>query len=159
MRRLYHTIVFFFSLGNFWILNQNVWHLICQCVACHVVPCADAEDDHQQYMSFNFLRSKKDDDVYGMPSQTMPLPSLPDQLVFTGDNFGQKIRQAEKVAVVFYIGCECLHGHGGGVIENVRVFQGRWSLSCCFTTCWQHGRDLIQVRKDFVALTQMKHLI
>lgn len=65
--------------------------------------------DHQQlYASFNVLNSKKDDDVYGKLSQTLPLPSLPDHLILTADNLDQRIRQAEKTAVVFYLGCECV---------------------------------------------------
>ncbi len=64
---------------------------------------ADSQYDHN---FSNFPNTNKDDDVYGMLSHTIPLPSLPKDLVFTGENFDQQTSLAEKTVVVFYIGCK-----------------------------------------------------
>lgn len=54
----------------------------------------------------SFLQPKTDEDIYARLGQTIPRPSLPEELVLTDESFNTRIKEFEKTAVLFYLSCK-----------------------------------------------------
>ena len=87
-------------------MNQSV---LCASVLCASLFFPEEIEYHDDFDDFppSLLESKNSDpDIYARLGRTMPPPSLPGELVLTDENFKERIKKAEKTAVLFYLSCK-----------------------------------------------------